>query len=80
MANKNTKPEGTPAANAAELLPIEQLRDKHKVGRATFAGVCAAKDWRPGRATTETEFLAAVTEFNDTPMNGATRKESEAKK
>lgn len=76
MATK-TQP---PAAGSAELLPIEQLRDKHKVGRATFAGVCAAKDWRPGRAMTEAEFLAAVVEFNNAPMSGAMHKESEAKK
>lgn len=31
-----------------ELVPIDKLREQHKVGRATYAGVCAANGWRPG--------------------------------
>ena len=50
----------------------------HRVGRATYAGVCAANGWRPGKAMTEDEFLAAVAKFNNSPMNG--RKSKEARK
>ena len=45
MATKTQKPEG---AAAPELVPIDKLREQHKVGRATYAGVCAANGWRPG--------------------------------
>ena len=83
MANKpiatgSEKPEpiATPGPD-----PIEQLRAKHKINRAVFAGVCSAKGWRPGRAVSEEEFLAAVKEFNAAPMSGPRKhKESEAKK
>lgn len=61
-----------------ELVPIDKLREQHKVGRATYAGVCAANGWRPGKAMTEDEFLAAVAKFNNSPMNG--RKSKEARK
>lgn len=60
------------------LCPIDKLREQHKVGRATYAGVCAANGWRPGKAMTEDEFLAAVAKFNNSPMNG--RKSKEARK
>ena len=75
MATKTQKPEG---AAAPELGPINTLREQHKVGRATYAGVCAANGWRPGKAMTEDEFLAAVAKFNNSPMNG--RKSKEARK
>lgn len=61
--------------------PIEQLRAKHKINRAVYAGVCSAKGWKPGRAVTEAEFLEAVNDFNKAPMRGPNKpKESEAKK
>lgn len=75
MATKTQKPEG---AAAPELVPIDKLREQHKVGRATYAGVCASNGWRPGKAMTEDEFLAAVAKFNNSPMNG--RKSKEARK
>ena len=68
MATKTQKPEG---AAAPELVPIDKLREQHKVGRA-------ANGWRPGKAMTEGEFLAAVAKFNNSPMNG--RKSKEARK
>ena len=34
MATKTQKPEG---AAAPELVPIDKLRERHKVGRATYA-------------------------------------------
>lgn len=40
--------------------------------------LCAANGWRPGKAMTEDEFLAAVAKFNNSPMNG--RKSKEARK
>ncbi len=56
---------------APEFLEIGELRSKHKVGRAVFAGVCAAQDWKPGKKIAETEFKAAVEAFTGAPMNGA---------
>jgi len=75
MASKSTRPEG--AAEEARqpeqtLLEIEALREKHKITRPIFAGVCAANDWKPGRAMTEEAFLQAVADFTGAPM-GASR-------
>lgn len=58
------------AAPAAPALALEALRDQHGVGRAVFAGVCAAQGWKPGRAVAEAEFLAAVRAFGAAPMGG----------
>lgn len=74
MANK-TKPEAAPAAagqpeRSQELLSIDTLREKHKIKRPVFAGVCAANDWKPGRAMTEEAFLRAVADFTGAPMGG----------
>mgnify|MGYP000431025431 CR=1 FL=1 len=83
MANNKAAPGPAPEPKqtdkAPEFFDIGELRSKHKIGWAVFAGVCAAKEWKPGKAVTEEEFLAAVREFNAAPMTGA-RKESEAKK
>lgn len=86
MANKETSaPAATQATGPQEkkvlgLFEIGELRKKHKVGRAVFAGVCTAQGWKPGRAVTEEEFLAAVKNFENAPMSGAhTTKESEAR-
>ena len=84
MANKATSaPAATQAAGPQEpkapgLFEIGELRKKHK---AVFAGVCSAQGWKPGRSVTEEEFLAAVKNFENAPMNGAhTTKESEARR
>jgi len=69
MANKATSaPAATQAAGPQEpkapgLFEIGELRKKHKVGRAVFAGVCSAQGWKPGRAVTEEEFLAKLPEI-----------------
>ena len=74
MATKTQKPEG---AAAPELVPIDKLREQHKVGRATVRGRTAPRmGWRPGKAMTEDEFLAAVAKFNNSPMNGRKSKEA----
>ena len=59
MAMKNKAPEATtqtvaPAAVAEhgtspELLTIETLRTRSRTPAAVFAGVCAARGWKPGR-------------------------------
>lgn len=68
MASRS-KPETAPAAaQPQELLSIDTLREKHKVTRPIFAGVCAANDWKPGRAMTEEAFLQAVADFTRAPM------------
>ncbi len=73
MSPKSTKLEATPEAarhpeQPQELLSIDTLREKHKVTRPIFAGVCAANDWKPGRAMTEEAFLQAVADFTRAPM------------
>ena len=72
MANNKAAPGPAPEPKQTDKAP--EFFDW-----AVFAGVCAAKEWKPGKAVTEEEFLAAVREFNAAPMTGA-RKESEAKK
>lgn len=89
MAIKEKAPDIAPVATqpeqhqqGPELLEIGELRSKYKIGRAVFAGVCAAQDWKPGKKTTNEEFLTAVKQFTGSPMNGASphTKESEARK
>lgn len=88
MATKNQMPEVTPEGvheperhKAPELLEIGELGDKHNIGRAIFAGMCAAQDWKPGKKIGEEEFLEAVSAFTGAPMNGCklATKESEGK-
>ena len=79
MASRS-KPEAAPAAvqqpeQPQELLSIDTLREKHKITRPVFAGVCAANDWKPGRAMTEEAFLQAIADFTKAPMSGAPGKE-----
>lgn len=80
VADTSAQPEQI-KAKGPELLGIDELRTKHKIGRAVFAGVCSAQDWKPGRAVTEAEFLTAVASFNGAPMGPArAANESEARK
>ena len=65
MANNKA---AVPAPDTPVLLEIGALREKHGVGRAVFAGLCAARGWKPGKAVTEAEFLAAVRAFGAAPM------------
>lgn len=85
MASKTQAPAPAPVAEqpeqhqqGPELLEIGELRSKHKIGRAVFAGVCAAQDWKPGKKITEAAFKAAVEAFTGAPMSGA-RSEKEAR-
>ncbi|MGI6254244.1 MAG: hypothetical protein ACOYJZ_01295 [Acutalibacter sp.] len=77
---KGTADELEATKKAPELLEISELRTKHKIGKAIFAGVCTANDWRPGKKISEDDFLKAVTAFTGAPAYGSPRKESEAKK
>ena len=54
------------------------MRRQFREIKGILTGVCAANGWRPGKAMTEDEFLAAVAKFNNSPMNG--RKSKEARK
>lgn len=87
MANKATsaplaaQAAGPQEKKAPELFEIGELRSRHKIGRAVFAGVCTAKGWKPGKAVAEEEFLEAVKQFENAPMRGAhITKGSEARK
>ena len=71
MADKTKATEQTP--KAPELLGLDELRSKHGVNRAVFAGVCAANDWKPGKAVAEEEFLEAVSKFTKGPMSGPSK-------
>lgn len=51
------------------LLPVEELRTRNGIGGPMFAGVCAANGWKPGRAVTEAEFIAAVAGFTSSAMH-----------
>lgn len=75
MASKTSKPAASEAAEqTAQLLPIDELRARHKITRPVFAGVCAANEWKPGRAMTEEAFLQAVAAFTGSPMGGGARR------
>lgn len=86
MANK--KPTGPASPDAAEQQPeapaqyieVGQLRTKHGISRAVFAGVCAAQGWKPGKSVTEAEFLGAVKQFTSAPMGRAQAVKKEATK
>lgn len=86
MANK--KPTGPASPDAAEQQPeapaqyieVGQLRMKHNISRAVFAGVCAAQGWKAGKFVTEAEFLGAVKQFTGAPMSGARVAKKEATK
>ena len=83
MASKKTTT-GAAAPTAAEqqtpapdeYVEIGQLRAKHRIGPALYAGVCSAQSWKPGKAVTEAEFLAAIQAFNSAPMGGAATREA----
>lgn len=91
MAMKNKAPEATtqtvaPAAVAEhgtspELLTIETLRTRSRTPAAVFAGVCAARGWKPGRTMTGQEYAEAVAGFTGAAMDSRTEpgKEREAK-
>lgn len=59
---------------APAIYDVGDLRRKHRVGRAMFAGVCSAQGWKPGKAVTEEEFLEAVKKFENAPMRGGSEK------
>jgi len=67
----NEQPEG----KAQELLEIGELRARHKISRAVYAGVCAANGWKPGKAITNEVFLEAVAKFTGAPIDGKPGKE-----
>lgn len=85
MANKKTTgPAGPDTAeqqnNGPEAyIEVGQLRMKHNIPRAVFAGICAAQGWKSGKSVTEAEFLGAVQAFNAAPMGGAAHKKGAAK-
>lgn len=59
---------------APAIYDVGDLRSKHRVGRAMFAGVCSAQGWKPGKVVTEEEFLEAVKKFENAPMRGGSEK------
>ncbi len=81
MATKSPRPEAILATVGSTHPPelIETLRKRHGIGRAIFAGACAANGWRPGKALTEKEFLDGIAAFTGTPMHGARTRESEGR-
>ena len=88
MATKNNPKDTAQGAavesetrQAPELLEIGELRKKNKVGKAIFAGVCAANEWSPGKQLSEDDFLRAVAAFAGAPASGQPRnKKKEAKR
>lgn len=60
------------------LLAIETLRERHRISRPVFAGVCAANGWKPGRVMTEEAFLQAVAGFTNAPMGGRRKEDRHA--
>ena len=75
-SGQTEQPAASPGAEAPKVFTIEQFRSEKKINRAVFAGVCAAKGWKPGKTVTEEEFLGAVEKFTSAPMSGAVKKEA----
>lgn len=73
-AVKAASPEQT--QKPPELLEINELKKKHKIGAAVFAGVCAANDWKPGKYIADGDFKAAVDAFLAAPADGKGDKRS----
>jgi len=65
--------------DASELLELEELRRNFGVSRAVFAGTCSANGWKPGKLLTGDEFMAAVSKFSGSPMDGRPAQEKGAK-
>lgn len=53
----------TKAQDGAAAYEVGDLRERKKVSRPVFAGVCIAENWRPGKIVTEKEFDDAVARF-----------------
>ncbi len=77
MADKNKAGAASPGQTEQQLkapaqyAEVGQLRMKHNISRAIFAGVCTAQGWKAGKFVTEAEFLRAVKQFTGAPMSGA---------
>lgn len=77
MATKNQSPAVQPDDTVSlELFEITELRDKQKVSRAIFDGVCADNGWKPGKKISAAEFAQAVASFTGMPMSGRSPTES----
>jgi len=53
-----------------EYKTIEELKGLKETPDAVFEGVKAMKEWSCGRQVTEDEYDAAITEFNNSPIDG----------
>lgn len=81
MATKKNTGPASPEAVERSAAPekhveIGELRAKHRISPALYAGVCSAQGWKPGKAVTESEFLEAVRSFGSAPMGGPAKKEA----
>lgn len=80
MVSKTTKQPEPALATAHQpeqprtMLPIDALREKHRVTRPVFVGVCAANSWESGKVIAEEAFLQAIASFTKSPMGGCQRK------
>lgn len=54
----------------AEVFTIEELRHRHKIAPAAYAGAMAQQGWKHGKQVSEKEFLAVVAKFLTTPARG----------
>lgn len=68
MEAKKTDKEGTNAHQ--DMVPIEELQEKHEVPGAVLAGMKAANGWRAGARMTEESFLLARKAFLAAPIDG----------
>lgn len=78
MATKKATGPVSPSASeqpksSEQHIEIGQLRAKHRISAAIFAGVCSAQGWKPGKTVTEAEFRSAVQAFTSAPMGRATK-------
>lgn len=62
------KAQGLEASKGAARFKLEELRERKKTPAPVYSGVCAAKNWGPGKEVTEAEYEAAVRAFSGAPM------------
>lgn len=55
------------------MKKIENLKREFDVPDATFEGLKAYKGWKTGRYVAEEEFVSALAEFKEAPVDGKRR-------
>lgn len=75
MAGRLQKTEAVMERQTDDMELIENLREKHGISRAVFAGACAVNGWKAGKVLTPKQFLDGIAAFTGKAMYGRPRRE-----